>query len=267
MNEEKTGIFLTGGGGIGSFHIGFFKALEECGINYDYVFGCSAGSIVAGASTYLSSDEMFERWKELTLEAVLKIDSNKIKDLKGARKTLQLYKECFESCMRKDPNLMIDINDIRTLLYTLLDGEKIRESNIDFGISTTLLPSMKMMNIWKEDMIGNPLEYILASLYLPIFSRQKIIDDRSYIDLCRFRRYPIEVLKDKNCTRNIIVNIEANNPKKLTVPISKLFDEKSTIFINYDNKPSILDFSSEQASENYKNGYETSMKVLEKKLR
>ena len=92
---------------------------------------------------------MFEKWKELTLEAVLKIDSRKIKDLEGAKKTLELYKECFMSCAKRDPHLMIDINDIRALLYRLLDGDKIRESDIDFGISTTLLPSKKMMNIWK----------------------------------------------------------------------------------------------------------------------
>ena len=267
MNDSnKTGIFLTGGGGIGAFHIGFFKALEECKINYDFVFGSSVGAIIAGAATYLHSDEMYERWKTLTLESVLKIDNNRIKDLEGMKRTLMLYRECIRSCSKKDPNLMIDINDIRNLLYASLDGNNILNSEIGFGISTTLLPSMRQLNICKEDMVVNPLEYILASLYLPIFSRQRIIDDRHYIDLSRFRRYPLEVLKDRNCKNIFIVNIESNNLNKFYRAIDRDFADENVVFINYDNKPSILDFSLEQAEKNYRNGYESSIKVLEKSI-
>ena len=204
---NRTGIFLSGGGARGSFHIGFLKALEEYDIEYNYIFGCSAGAIVAGASTYLSASDIYERWKRLTLENVLKIDSKKIVDYDGARKTLMLYRECALSCLRRDPNFFIDINDIRKLLYELLDGEAMRESKIDFGISTTLLPFLQMQNIWKEDMVVNPLEYILASIYLPIFSRQRIIDGRQYMDLCKFRRFPFEVLKEKGCDNIFVVNL------------------------------------------------------------
>ena len=267
--NEKTGLFLTGGGAIGSFHIGVLKALEQYEIKPNAVFGCSAGAIIAGASTYLTADEMFEKWKELTLESVLKIDSNKVKGLEGAAKTRRLYFECFKSCCRRDPHLMIDVNDIRKLLYSLLDGEQIAKSDVDFGISTTAVPSGKMVNLWKEDMNPevNPLEYILASMYLPIFSREKIIDDKSYMDLCRFRRYPLEVLKDRECDRNIFVNIEAHNPYKVSGPMNYLFGKAEPIFIDYEKKPSILDFTPEQAKKNYEKGYDTTMKVLERKIR
>lgn len=266
---KKTGVFLTGGGGIGSFHIGVFKALEKYEIKPNYVFGCSVGAIVAGASTYLSADEMFEKWKELTLESVFKVDSNKFKGLEGASKTRKLYLECFKSCCKRDPHLMIDINDIRALLYKLLDGKEIAKSDVDFGISTTQLPSGKMVNLWKEDMDPNvnPLEYILSSMYLPIFSREKIIDNKSYMDLCRFRRYPLEVLKDKDCDRRIFVNIEAHNLNKVVGPMNSIYPDSDPILIDYENKPSILDFTEEQAIKNLNNGYETTMRVLERKLR
>ena len=264
---DKTGVFLTGGGGIGAFHIGFFKALEEAGIKYDGVYGSSVGAMVAGAATYLTSDEMYAAWRTLSLESVLKIDSKKVKDLSGAKRTLMLYKETFLSCCRRDPHLFISIDDLRKLMYASLDGEKIRESKIDFGITTTELPSMKMKKIYKEDMSVNPLEYILASIYMPIFSRQRIIDNKHYLDLSRFRRYPLEMLKERKCNNIYIVNIEANNLKRLQKPILKNFNngEKVT-FINYEKKPSILDFSLEQAEKNFRSGYETTMKVLEKTI-
>lgn len=264
---NKTGIFLTGGGGIGAFHIGFFKALEEAGIKYDGVYGSSVGALVAGASTYLDSKQMYEAWKTLTLESVLKIDSRKVKDLSGAKRTLMLYKEAFLSCCRKDPHLFINMDDLRKLMYASLDGDKIKNSNIDFGITTTVLPSMKMLKIYKEDMKVNPLEYILSSIYMPIFSRERIIDNKHYLDLSRFRRYPLEMLKERKCNNIYIVNIEANNIKRLQKPILKNFTSGEKItFINYEKKPSILDFSLEQAEKNYRNGYETTMKILEKNL-
>ena len=264
---DKTGIFLTGGGGIGAFHIGFFKALEERNIKYDVICGSSVGALVGGAATYLNSKEMLEAWSILSLESVLKIDSQKVKDKEGFKRNLILYRECLKSCLRKDPNYMIDINDIRKLLYSVLDGEQIKKSQIELGVTTTELPSMKMQKIYTEDMQKNPLEYILASIYLPIFSRQRIINDKHYIDIAGYRRFPLEMLKEKNCKKIYIVNIETNHLKRLQNPIHLNFNtgEEITI-IDYDKKPSSLDFSHEQTKVNYRNGYETTMKVLEKKL-
>ena len=266
--KNKTGIFLTGGGGIGSFQIGFFKALEEAEISFDLVCGGSVGALIGGAATYLTPEEMMEAWKTLTLESVLKIDSRKVKDLQGTKRDLMLIKECFLSCCHRDPKLMIDIDDIRKLLYASLDGDKIKESKIDFGVTTTVLPSFELQKTFKEDMKTNPLEYILASIYLPIFSRQRIIDNKHYVDLTRWRRYPIEMLKEKGCTSAYIVNIETEHKtkSKLERPISQVFDEGEDVtLVNYENLPSILDFSNEQALINYQNGYETTMRVLEKK--
>lgn len=265
--QPKTGIFLTGGGAIGSFHIGFFKALKELEIPYDCVFGCSAGAIIAGASTYLSPRDMYECWKELTLESILNIDITKIEHLKGRLKNIKLILECAKSCMAKDPNLFIEVENIRGLLYNLLDGYQMAHSKIDFGISTTDLSTMKKVNIWKEDMITDPREYILASSYMPIFTKQPILDGKHYMDLCRFRKYPLEALLEKDCDKIFVVNVEAENLRKLTVPIKKLFPDKDVTFIDYEKKPSILDFTPEQTEKNFNCGYETTMKTLEKTMK
>ena len=263
---KKTGIFLTGGGGIGAFHIGFFKALEEQGIKFDTIVGSSVGALVGGAATYLTADEMYQKWFSITLENALHIDSNKIKDLQGKKRTLMLYKECLKACAKRDPKFLIDFQSIRDLLYKMLDGEEIKKSPVDFGITTTQLPSLKMRKFFKEDMITNPLEYILSSLYMPVYTREKLIDDRSYVDLARFRRYPLEMLKQKNCERIFIVNIEANRLGKIERPIRKFFDNGEEVtLIDYEHKPSFLDFSHEQSRINYQNGYEATVKKLIKK--
>ncbi len=43
----RIGLCLSGGGVKGAAHIGVIKALEESGIQIDYISGCSSGSIVA----------------------------------------------------------------------------------------------------------------------------------------------------------------------------------------------------------------------------
>lgn len=261
--NNKVNIFLTGGGAKGSFQIGFFKALEEFEIKPNAIYGSSVGALVGGAATYMDSYDMLECFKTLTLESVLEVDSNKFKDIHGSLKTLKLYKETFLSCMK---NRLIDIENIRTLLYNSLDGEQIKSSKIDFGITTSVLPTFKSLQIYKEEMITNPLEYILASLYLPIFRSQKIIDNKNYIDIADYKHFPFEMLKKKECSNIYIVNISSGSSNKLYKDIEKAkFNESIKItVINMDYKASILDFSEEQMLVNYNKGYETTRKVLSK---
>lgn len=263
--NDKVAVFLTGGGAKGSFQIGFFKALEELGIKVDAIYGSSIGALVGGAATYLNSYDMFECWNSLTLENVLQVDSNKVKNLEGKLKTLKLYKETIISCAK--PKILIDIEKIRELLYNSLDGDKIRESSVDFGITTTLLPSFDMLKIYKKDMKVNILEYILASLYLPIFRQQKIIDQRNYLDISGFRRQPFEMLKKSNCSNYYIVNVSGSNDKKLYRDIynANFKNDIDLTLINMDYSSSLLDFSEDQATLNVQKGYETTMKTLEKK--
>lgn len=262
---DKIGVFLTGGGGKGSYLIGFFRALEELNIKPDVICGSSIGALVGAAATYLDSYSMYECWKTLTLESVLKVDSKQIECINGKKRTFMLWKETFLSCFNK--RILIDIDDIRKLLYNSLDGDKIRKSTVDFGLTVTQLPNFKMLKLYKEDMNkANILEYVLASLYLPIFAPQKIIDNKYYLDIATIRRYPFEMLKEKECSKIFIVDIgDCPSFKAINTAKSIFNDNYDITMINMQNKPSLLDFSLSQARKNYENGYEEAVKVLTKK--
>lgn len=61
-NNLKVGLVLGGGGARGFSHIGAIKAFEEHGIEFDYVAGTSAGSIVGAMySAGLTHKEMLDR--------------------------------------------------------------------------------------------------------------------------------------------------------------------------------------------------------------
>ena len=266
---SKRGIYLSGGGGKGPFQIGVFKALEELGMDYDLICGSSVGAMVGGAATYLDSYEMFECWKTLTLESVLRVDSKKVKDLAGTKRALKLWKETFLACATPHPNLLIDINDIRNLMYASLDGDKIRESKVGFGVSITTVPDFKRNYYFKENMGDvNTLEYILASLYLPIFTHQKIINNRNYLDVGMFQPCPLEMFKDKGISEIIVVDLESKSINKTLKAYNKqLSKDINLIYIQMDDKSSLLDFSLEMADHNLKYGYDTAMKILEKEMK
>lgn len=268
MMSKKISIFLTGGGARGSFQIGFFKALEEYGIQPELICGSSVGALVGGAATYMDSYEMLECWKTLTLESVLQVDKRKIEGIPREKRNRKLYFETFLSCCRV-PGLLIDIENIRKLLYASVDGNKILDSSVDFGISTTQLPSFKMCKILKKDMICNPLEYILASLYLPIFRPQRIIDGKFYLDISSSRVFPFDMVNCKDCNQVIIVNVSSHSKEEIEKDIKRAGFSESTnvIIIDMNNKSSLLDFSEEQAEENYQYGYEESVYTLSKKLK
>ena len=308
----KNAIFLSGGGAMGSFHIGFFKALENQEIKKDTIFGCSAGAIVGAAATYMNSDEMLKIWESLSFENVLNIDSSKIKNYNGnhlildkvlnldsktiknyenVRRNVHLLGQCGKSCFKKFPHLMIDFENFSNLISSNINGECVLSSPVNFGISTTALPSGKMVNVWKKDMVGDPLDYVKASAHLPVLRRKRLIDNKHYLDWCRFRRYPFEVFDDIDFDNLIIVNTEAKKIKKRFIdPIDEYFDEsfvkiynydgkitvsavpkenedylensKKIIFINNDNRSSIVDFDKDHVEKNYKAGLKASEDVL-----
>ena len=311
-NKPKNAIFLSGGGAMGSFHIGFFQALKNQDIGYDTIFGCSAGAIVGSAATYMSPDEMLKIWESLSFENVLNIDSSKIKNFNGnhlilekflnldsktiknyerIRRNIHLLNQCGKSCFKKFPHLLIDFDNFSNLISSNVNGECVLSSSVNFGISTTAIPSCKMVNVWKKDMITDPMEYVKASAHLPALRRKRLIDNKNYLDWCRFRRYPFEVFDEIDFDNLIIVNTEAEKINKRFInPIDEHFGKdifkiyyydgkisisivpkekddyldscKKIIFINNDNKASILDFDKDQIKKNYDMGLKTSEDVL-----
>lgn len=308
--EKKVGIFFTGGGGIGSFHIGVLDAMDKKKIKYQFVAGCSAGAIVAGGATYLTPDELKERWNKLTPENTMNIDSSKLENVYGIKRIFVAWKECVKSFFHRDEKITISAENIIAImqnsihddvlsleeftkqlekyrdrrfsissnsmaqqLHDGIDGEKIRESDIGLAVSTTHFPSMKIDNTRKEEMVGDPTEYIYNSMNLPFLSRNPMVNGKpyaksckDYVDLCRFRDYPLEFLLDAKVDLAYVVNIERRYIRKLAAPMEDYFRSNGieAVLFNCTLKPapSMVDFSAWQRERNYKAGHDTTMEVL-----
>ena len=72
QERPKIGLALSGGGARGGAHVGVLKALEELGVQVDYVAGTSMGAIIGGlyASGY-SADEIEQVLEEMDWTAAM----------------------------------------------------------------------------------------------------------------------------------------------------------------------------------------------------
>lgn len=159
----KLGLCLSGGGIKGAAHIGAIKALEEAGIEFDYISGTSSGSIVATlyACGY-TTDEIYDAFRKyakkigyLDFYNILNIGKNffetgKIK-ITGLNSGKAMYKIAHKLCGEKgvfninqiNRKLIIPTVNIYTEeLYVFHSGPQIKNeknikyiNNVDIGLA------------------------------------------------------------------------------------------------------------------------------------
>ena len=102
--KPKIGIVFGGGGARGFSHIGVVKALQEFGLNFDYIAGTSAGSIIGALVAAGKS------WEEIYAEA----KKLKTKDIRTSKLPLVPSKTDGIQLLMKSILGDINIEDLKT---------------------------------------------------------------------------------------------------------------------------------------------------------
>ena len=184
-DPQKTAIVLSGGGSRGAYQIGVWKALRELGIHIDVAVGTSIGALNAAAiaqDTYESAEAL---WKQLETDMVFD------------------YAHVFE-------NKGVKFTTIKDILQQNLIEEKIRSSDVDFGIVTVKFPSMEPLYLWKEDIPqGELIDYVLASSSCFPAVLPYEIHDEKFLDGAFYDYMPISLALEKGAGQIIAVNLNA----------------------------------------------------------
>lgn len=228
------GLVLQGGGAKGSYHVGAVEALIKRGVKFDVVVGTSIGAI-NGALISTNDIIMLKKiWEELDSKRVFNIEHDKTFSWDHFRNDLNNIKSFIN-------NNGIDITTLKEILKNNVDENKIRESNIDFGLTTFNLTDKKPIEVFKKDIPkGKLIEYLLASAYLPIFKSEKIINNKYYIDGGIFNNCPFSMLDYDKFDKIYIIKVYKNEAvdkelkKEKVVLISP--NQNLGSFINFDNK-------------------------------
>lgn len=203
------GLVLEGGGAKGSYHIGAYKAILEEGIEIGAITGTSIGALNGAMIVQGDYNKCYELWEEISYSMVIDANDDEItrlRNLKLEKEDLILLKEKLKSIIT---DRGFDITPFKNLLNSLIDEEKIRNSDIDFGLVTVNLTDFKPIEVFAEDIPQGQLkEYLLASAYLPAFKTEKLRGKR-YIDGAFYDNLPFGMLQNKGYKDLILVRTHA----------------------------------------------------------
>lgn len=247
------GLVLEGGGVRGSYQIGAYIALYDCGIKPTGFVGTSIGSFNAAMLASGKHFELLDFWESVDVAKLFNI-----KPLDFKKNDYKELKNSLKSYLSILTNKGLDIGGMLEVLDQVLDVDALYNSPNDYGLVTFRLKDLKPLEKYKEDIPKNKLkEYILASCYLPIFKKEKIIDDSYYFDGGIYDNSPINMLIKKGYKDIYVVKLHSIGvSQKLTKKVNLKVIEPSR------SLGGILNFNQEVIKDNIKMGYYDTIRVL-----
>lgn len=199
----KYGLVLAGGGVRGAYQIGVWKALKELKIKISAVSGVSIGA-VNGALFVQGSKLKAERlWNKIAIDDIISLPK-KLEDdenLFKAKNLVKIAKEIYN-------HSGLDMSPFENLLNEIIDEDKIRESDIDFGIATFSISDKSENYYFIKDLpYGKLTEYLMASACFPGF-KARTIDEKKFIDGGVSNNMPINMLLEKEIDNIIAIDVK-----------------------------------------------------------
>ena len=204
----KKGLVLEGGGTKGAYQIGAYEALRDLGIKITGIAGTSIGALNGAFIAQGDFKAMKDIWVNYDYKSFMDIDEDtyeRYKNIEMKAKNLHDVVDLMNKARKKQG---IDITPLRKLLEEKIDEDKIRKSNIDFGITTAywdgkIFPQL----LYVEDIPrGRLVDYLIASASLPIFDLDKL-DDKLYLDGMFSDNIPINMLAQRGYDDIVVIRL------------------------------------------------------------
>lgn len=245
------GLVLQGGGAKGGYHIGVWQALREIGIQIGAVTGTSVGALNGAMIVQDDFKKAFDIWNNMEPGLVIKGDPEIYQQLVTHNfqiKNWQMYYDYLRQVIKQKG---LDIEPLIKLINQIVDEERLRNSNIDFGLVTISLSDWKAIELFIEDIEeGKIKDYMLASAFLPAFKPQ-MIHGKRYLDGGFHDSMPINLMSKKGYSEIVAVELRSmgmiRHTKDKHVVIRTITPSGDT--------GSMLEFDRDISRDNIKMGY------------
>lgn len=259
----KKGLVLEGGGTKGAYQIGAYKALRDLGMKFTGIAGTSIGAL-NGALIIQDDDKVMEDiWINYDYKSFMNIDEDTYERYKNIEMKAKNFHDVVDLINKARKNNGIDISPLRKLLQEKIDEDKIRQSNIDFGITTAywdgkIFPKL----LYTEDIPkGRLADYLIASASLPIFQLDKL-DDKLYLDGMFSDNIPINMLAQKGYNDIVVIRLVNDSIGKKI--INKYKDLNLKLIVPSQDLGGSLNKDKEHIETNVKLGYLDTMKAYKR---
>ena len=253
------GVALEGGGAKGAFHIGAIKALLQEGYKIDGIVGTSIGAFNAAMIAQGDFEKCFNMWCNISPEQLFDIEDRQMHNVLNRNFNMKTISYFSSEAKKIIANRGINSENLRRVVDELIDEEKLRKSNIDFGLVTVELGPIMPIELFKEDIPNGKLkDYIMASARYPGLKMEPL-DGKKYLDGGIYDNCPVNLLNKKNYDK--IIAIRLNSSKKL-----KRIDDDANVL---EIQPSMdlggtFIFTKNLAHRNIKLGYYDAIKAIRK---
>ena len=204
----KKGLVLEGGGTKGAYQIGAYEALRDLGIKITGIAGTSIGALNGAFIAQGDFKAMKDIWVNYDYKSFMDIDEDTYERYKNIEMKAKNIHDVVDLMNKARKKQGIDITPLRKLLEEKIDEDKIRKSNIDFGITTAywdgkIFPQL----LYVEDIPrGRLVDYLIASASLPIFDLDKL-DDKLYLDGMFSDNIPINMLAQRGYDDIVVIRL------------------------------------------------------------
>ena len=249
----RRAVALCGGGTKGAYELGVWHALKELDIDYQIVTGTSIGSILGALMVTKDYDMACDLWGSICMENVMKNGVNLTTTVEGMYNQRELIRPFLKKYVK---NKGADISPFIEFIDNMVDEDKVRKSDIDFGLVTVQVSSLKALELTKEEIpYGKLKDFIMASSSIfPIFPMHKI-DGETYLDGCYYDSLPIDLALKMGADEVIAIDLHTSpsHPNYLNKPYVVYITPSRSL-------GTMMNFERQVLDENIKLGYYDAMK-------
>ena len=262
-NKEKgLALALEGGGARGAYQIGVVKAFYENGIHFTSIVGTSIGAINAAYLVQDSFNEIYNMWSTLSFKDLFDLDEEPLKKLLNKEVDFNLIKylsKKLNECLKIGG---IDTEKMKNIVLASIDEERIRKSNISFGLVTMCVTDLNPEEKFIDEIeVGKLADYIMATSNLPVFKRATI-NSKKYIDGGVWDNCPVSMLEKKGYSDAIVIRAYKRNRIRGYNGIIKRDNIKMHMIEPSESLGSILNFDTDNLNYLLKLGYYDGLRFL-----
>lgn len=247
----KVALVLSGGGALGAYEAGVYKALKKMHIKLDIVTGTSVGALNGIMVVQNDLKKCLNVWENISFANIYK---EKIDDNIALSKLYQKHVHALVKEGGMDPKML------EYLVKSVYNENKFYKSAIDYGLVTFNLSSLKPEMLSKNKIPAKKLvDYAVASATcFPAF-KIKMIDNKKYIDGGYYDNLPIDLALKLGADKIIAVDLQAFGLKK------KIKNIKDITIIKPNNKlMNMLEFNATKSKRAIALGYNDTLKKYQK---
>lgn len=250
-------VALCGGGTKGAYELGAWRAINELGIDYHIVTGTSIGSINGALMAARDYELASELWNTIRMEDVMADGINLSNTIEGMYNQREMLRPFLKKYVK---NKGADISPFGEFIDRMVDENKVRESDVDYGLVTVQVSSMKGLELTKEQIPqGRLKDFIMASASIfPIFPMHKI-DGETYLDGCYYDNLPIDLALKMGADEVLAIDLHTtpSHPNYVNKPyVTYIMPSRSL--------GTMLNFERQILDDNIRLGYFDTMKVFGK---